>query len=82
MPSPRGPCNLQSQLSMARDCPSPSPCVQLPTTSTFPMLAWCYPATPSHSKKRGDAAPSLRSAMPADVSIIDLRETPALLGVC
>lgn len=53
-----------------------------PLTSTFPVLAWCYLATPSCSKKRGDTAPSLHSSMPTDISIIDLRETPALLGVC
>lgn len=46
------------------------------------MFAWCYLATPSHSKKRGDTAPSLHSAMPTNISIIDLRETPALLAVC
>lgn len=54
----------------------PFQCVHLPTTSTFPMLAWCYLATPSYSKKRGDTAPSLHSAMPTDISIIDLKRNP------
>lgn len=81
MPSPRRPSNLQFQLSMARLCP-PLQCVCLPTTSPIAMLAWCCPATPSRSRERGDAAPSVHSAVPTDVSVTDLRETSALLGVC
>lgn len=74
MPSPRGSSNPQFQVRL---CP-PLQCIHLPITT----LAWCYPATSSHSKERGDAAPSSCSAVPTDISIIDLRETSALLGVC
>lgn len=48
--------DLQSQLRMARDCSPP--------IGTFPMLAWCNPATPfpQHKEKRCSSFLALHSA--------------------